>query len=65
SLVKPKAISKSRSTRTTIRRQARSCGLPRPGQKCPQCRQGKLDYDGLLNLVCPACGHTAFAGSFT
>jgi uncharacterized protein (DUF983 family) len=39
--------------------------MPRPGQKCPQCQQGKLDYDGLLNLVCPQCGHVAFAGGFT
>jgi hypothetical protein len=26
------------------------------GALYPQCRQGILDYDGLLNLVCPVCG---------
>jgi len=27
----------------------------RPGQRCPACGQGILDYDGLLNLKCPVC----------
>jgi uncharacterized protein (DUF983 family) len=39
--------------------------MPRPGQKCPQCGKGKLDYNGLLNLVCPACGYAAVSGGFT
>lgn len=25
------------------------------GEICPFCGQGRLDYDGMLNLVCPAC----------
>gem|GEM_PF-1282588 len=42
-----------------------SCGgAPHRGQLCPQCGQGRLDYDGLLNLVCPACGYTS-GGGFT
>lgn len=34
------------------------------GASCPQCQVGRLDYDGLLNLVCPRCGYTA-GGCFT
>ena len=30
--------------------------LPRAGQVCQKCQSGVLDYDGLLNLVCPNCG---------
>jgi uncharacterized protein (DUF983 family) len=26
------------------------------GHTCPACHQGILDYNGLLNLVCPYCG---------
>ncbi|HEY5572485.1 MAG TPA: hypothetical protein VIK64_05660 [Anaerolineales bacterium] len=37
---------------------------PRAGALCPKCRQGNLDYDGLLNLSCPKCGHSV-AGCFT
>ncbi len=37
---------------------------PRPGELCPRCRQARLDYDGVLNLVCPRCGYTA-TGCFT
>lgn len=29
-----------------------------PGQLCPNCGQGVLDYDGLLVLVCPQCGYS-------
>ena len=28
----------------------------RAGELCPKCRQAQLDYNGLLNLVCPHCG---------
>lgn len=37
---------------------------PRPGDLCPKCGQERLDYDGLLNLVCPRCGAAA-VGCFT
>jgi len=29
-----------------------------PGRLCPQCNQGIMDYDGLLNLTCPKCAYT-------
>ncbi len=61
----PTSALRKRPTRTTVSRKRRSCVLPRPGRKCPRCRKGKLDYDGLLNLVCPQCGHVALAGSFS
>lgn len=31
---------------------------------CPKCKTGKIDYDGLLNVVCRQCGYTS-AGCFT
>ena len=34
-------------------------------QRCPQCGQGILDYNGLLDLVCPVCGYREPGGSFT
>jgi hypothetical protein len=34
------------------------------GALCPQCQLGILDYDGLLNLVCPVCGQGQ-GGCFT
>jgi len=36
----------------------------RVGDKCPQCNQGRLGYDGLLNLACEKCGY-ALQGCFT
>lgn len=37
---------------------------PRAGDRCPACGMGQLDYDGMLNLACGACGYT-LAGCFT
>ena len=28
----------------------------RQGATCPQCGKGKLEYNGMLQLECPACG---------
>jgi hypothetical protein len=28
----------------------------RPDDLCPICHTERLDYNGLLNLVCPVCG---------
>ncbi|RJQ41162.1 MAG: hypothetical protein C4545_07255 [Anaerolineaceae bacterium] len=33
----------------------RSCGF-QAGALCPRCKQGILDYNGMLNLQCPLCG---------
>lgn len=35
----------------------------RPGMLCPRCKAAKIDYDGLLNLVCPNCGLTETGAS--
>ncbi|MFH1524840.1 MAG: hypothetical protein ABIF04_07720 [Chloroflexota bacterium] len=29
----------------------------RPGALCPECGTGKLDYNGLLEMECLACGY--------
>jgi uncharacterized protein (DUF983 family) len=34
-----------------------------PGMTCPRCGQGIIDYDGLLQLVCPVCGLTEAGAS--
>lgn len=31
----------------------------RSGADCPSCGQGRLDYNGLLELACPLCGYVA------
>lgn len=36
----------------------------RAGDVCPQCGQAEIDYDGMLNLVCPNCGFSLM-GCFT
>jgi len=36
----------------------------RAGDLCPYCHTAQMDYDGLLNLVCPQCGYS-HAGCFT
>ncbi len=45
-------------------RLARIAYEPRSGDHCPRCAQANLDYDGRLNLSCPACGY-AVGGCFT
>jgi hypothetical protein len=35
-----------------------------PGMRCPRCKEGLIDYNGMLNLVCPHCGLTE-AGACT
>jgi len=35
------------------------------GDVCPRCEAGILDFDGLLNLSCPACGYSAEGGCHT
>jgi hypothetical protein len=29
----------------------------RSGAPCPNCGEGRLDYNGLLQLECPRCGY--------
>jgi len=37
-------------------------GPLRSGSVCPQCGQGRLDYNGLLQLECPRCGYASGEG---
>jgi hypothetical protein len=42
-----------------------NAALPaRYGDLCPRCQEERLDYDSLLNLVCPRCGSQS-GGCFT
>ncbi len=34
----------------------------RKGQLCPQCKEGELDYNGLLQLECHVCGFVSGGG---
>ncbi len=36
---------------------------PRQGDLCPVCGKGRLDYNGLLELECPACGYRNTGGA--
>jgi hypothetical protein len=36
----------------------------RAGMTCPYCHQAELDYNGMLQLVCPLCG-VLETGTFT
>ncbi|MCD6577601.1 MAG: hypothetical protein J7K66_06275 [Anaerolineaceae bacterium] len=37
-------------------------GCSELGTICPQCQAANLEYDGKLNLVCPACGYETDVG---
>jgi hypothetical protein len=32
---------------------------PEPGEICPTCNVGVLEYDGMLNLVCTECNYVS------
>ena len=36
-----------------------------PGERCPQCDEGVLQYDSLFVLTCPRCGYVAESGGCT
>jgi uncharacterized protein (DUF983 family) len=35
----------------------------RRGSTCPHCNEGKLDYNGLLELECDKCGYSLSSGA--
>ena len=35
----------------------------RPGQICPACRLGRIEYNSLLNLICLNCGRVETGAS--
>ncbi len=35
----------------------------RLGAECPECGEGRLDYNGLLQLECPECGFVSAEGA--
>lgn len=41
------------------------CTAYAPGEVCPACGKGRMDYDGTLILTCPECGFQAPGGGFT
>ena len=44
---------------------AKPCRAPKYGGRCAKCGRGKLDYNGLLQLMCPVCSHVAESGGFS
>ncbi|HOW92804.1 MAG TPA: hypothetical protein PK883_10850 [Anaerolineaceae bacterium] len=42
-----------------------ACLTGKPGQPCPACGNGLMDYDSLLVLCCPVCGFKEPGGGFT
>jgi len=42
----------------------RALGELRSGDLCPNCKAGRMDYDGFLNLSCARCGFQ-LGGCFT
>ncbi|MEW6285306.1 MAG: hypothetical protein AB1509_03685 [Chloroflexota bacterium] len=64
-MAKPKPQAKKKASKPQTVRKSKPCRAPRFGQTCPECGKGKLDYDGLLQLVCPVCGYLASGGGFT
>ncbi|HNR01875.1 MAG TPA: hypothetical protein PKK59_05005 [Anaerolineaceae bacterium] len=45
--------------------QSGNCLSVRPGQLCPVCGKGIMNYDGLLILGCAVCGFKETGGGFT
>lgn len=56
---------KTRAKPVKAKPAAKKCVAPRYGGKCPKCGRGKLDYNGLIELYCPACGYVAGGGGFS
>lgn len=42
-----------------------TCMAVRPGETCPVCGKGFMNYNGLLILSCTACGYQEPGGGFT
>jgi hypothetical protein len=56
--------SKSGWDAEALQREKQQC--PAQAKKiCPRCLTGILDYDGMLDLVCPTCSYQISFGGFT
>ena len=42
-----------------------ACKAAAPGETCPVCHAGIMEYNGMLDLVCPHCGYKGQGGGFT
>ncbi len=54
-----------KTPKTKAKPAAKKCHAPKYGGKCTKCGRGKLDYNGLLQLMCPVCGYVADSGGFS
>lgn len=56
---------KSEQTKSAITRKAGGCMAVRPGELCPACGEGIMNYNRLLILSCALCGFSEPGGGFT
>ncbi len=57
--------SRTKASIGKTRSAVKPCRAPKYQGKCPRCGRGRLDYNGLLELYCPACGYVAPGGGFS
>lgn len=61
--LKPQAESQTDQKAVEPVRRAEHLKILRPGMICPRCKGKKIEYNSLLNLVCPNCGLTEAGAS--
>lgn len=55
--IKPGVEEDQSNSSSAVDRKPIAKGPVRRGERCPQCLVGILDYNGMLDLECPACGY--------